>query len=986
MTAPSADSPRPRPQGSRLARTVLACALAVTPSLTMPAHAADVPAPTAHYDMSHSGDTLLDVSGSGHDASITGAQETSFVTAGEDEVMRFRDDAYVSLPQGLVTREDNDFTVEFTVSAERARDQFGWVIGDGIGPWNSPALGDHLFVNPRSSQNGYGDQVLSGLRVKTGSGNGEQRLPAAGGIGDGFATITLVGEGEELRLFLDGEQVSSLTHDHQLAQLVPEGDTLGYIGRSLYSGDRLLEADVTDVKFWDGALTTQQVQDSQPSAEEKLATGEALVGFDLQQAVLGANPALDRVTTALQLPEQLRGVPLTWTSSDESVIALDGTVSRTIEADTEVRLTAQTPTGTTFAFDVTVLAPSLSSDLDAIELPGRTTENLPMVAEGPVEGADIVWESSDPAVITPTDPEHAAPEVGMDDPFAGAGILTRPAYGEGGVEVTLTATASRGERTETREYAVTVAEMPRTAPDAGYAAAYFRSDGDERIYAAATTENDFFTFEEVNDGAPVVSNEADTTGHRDPYILRSHDGDKYYMIATDLCIGCGTGWGEAQSNGSLKVNVWESTDMVHWQRTNGDENGAIPVNQPEAGMTWAPEAYWDDDLQSYVLFFASRLYDDVDHTSGEGHAQMFAVLTRDFVTFTAPPASWQNTGHARIDSTVQKIGEYYYRFTKNEAGGAADGLERGKDIFLERSKVLTAPTSASDWDADPESTWQLVDTAMTTPVTGHAGEGPQILALNEGDPNDTSDGNGYVFLVDNYSAGGYRAFVTTGVEIAASRQGHRLSQQDGWEPRTDGLPASPRHGAFVSAPQQVLDAMHGWREIEAVPSTTELTVGSGTATATVTAQDDGDVAGTVEFSGAGWSETVRLVDGAASVAVPEGAGTIIASYEGYRDGLVAPSQSEPTDAGGSAPVAVSTATRCVANQVTLMATATNVSEEPVTISFTSPFGQKSEVSLQPGRSYTAAFSTRASEIAGGEVKVSAGGDEVSVSYAAASCG
>src|SRR5699024_2018898 len=243
------------------------------------------------------------------------------------------------------------------------------------------------------------------------------------------------------------------------------------------------------------------------------------------------------------------------------------------------------------------------SDLDAIELPRRTTENLPLVAEGTVEGAEIVWESSDPSVITPT---------------------------------------------ETREYAVTVAEMPRTAPDAGYAAAYFRSDSDERIYAAATTENDVFTFEEVNDGAPVVPNEGDTTGHRDPYILRSHDGDRYYMIATDLCIGCGTGWDEAQSSGSLKVNVWESTDMVHWERTNGDGNGAIPVHRPEAGITWSPEAYWDDDLQSSVLFFASRLYDDVDHTGGEGHAQMFAVLTRDFVTFTSPPASWQNTGHARI--------------------------------------------------------------------------------------------------------------------------------------------------------------------------------------------------------------------------------------------------------------------------------------------------------------------------------------------------
>ena len=624
------------------------------------------------------------------------------------------------------------------------------------------------------------------------------------------------------------------------------------------------------------------------------------------------------------------------------------------------------------------------SDLDAIELPRRTTENLPLVAET-VEGAEIVWESSDPSVITPTDPDHAAPEVGMDDPFAGAGVLTRPAYGQGDTEVTLTATASLGERTETREYAVTVAEMPRTAPDAGYAAAYFRSDSDERIYAAATTENDVFTFEEVNDGAPVVPNEADTTGHRDPYILRSHDGDRYYMIATDLCIGCGTDWDEAQSSGSLKVNVWESTDMVHWERTNGDGNGAIPVNRPEAGMTWAPEAYWDDDLQSYVLFFASRLYDDVDHTGGEGHAQMFAVLTRDFVTFTSPPASWQDTGHARIDSTVQKIGEYYYRFTKNEAGDAADGLERGKDVFLERSTVLTAPTSASDWDADPETTWQLVDTAMTTPVTGHAGEGPQILALNQDDPNNTPDGDGYVFLVDNYSASGYRAFVTTGDEIAASRQDHRLSQQDGWEPRTDGLPESPRHGASVSAPQQVLDAMHGWQEVEAVPSTTELSVASGTATATVTAQDGGDVAGTVEFSAPGWSETAELADGEASVAVPEGAGMITASYRGYRDGLVAPSRSEPTDPGGPARVAVSTATRCVAGEVTLMATASNLSDEPATIGVTSPFGRKPETTLQPGGSHTAAFSTRASEIAGGEVDVDTGGDEVAASYAATSC-
>jgi hypothetical protein len=113
--------------------------------------------------------------------------------------------------------------------------------------------------------------------------------------------------------------------------------------------------------------------------------------------------------------------------------------------------------------------------------------------------------------------------------------------------------------------------------------------------------------------------------------------------------------------------VWESTDLVTWTRTNGEDSG-ITVNQPAAGMTWAPEAYWDDALQSYVVFFASRLYSDASHTNSDNlYARMFAVLTRDFRTFTAPPASWQDTGYARIDSTVTKIGDYYYRFTKRAA-------------------------------------------------------------------------------------------------------------------------------------------------------------------------------------------------------------------------------------------------------------------------------------------------------------------------------
>jgi hypothetical protein len=144
--------------------------------------------------------------------------------------------------------------------------------------------------------------------------------------------------------------------------------------------------------------------------------------------------------------------------------------------------------------------------------------------------------------VTATDAAYTAPAVGLADPYRGGGIVTRPAYGAGDREVTVTAHAVLNGMRDERSFTVTVAEHGRTAPDAGYAAAYFKSDGDEKIYQAATSGNDFFTFSPVNGGNAVITSTTDTKGLRDPYILRSKDGDKYYMVATDLCI-CGTGWG-----------------------------------------------------------------------------------------------------------------------------------------------------------------------------------------------------------------------------------------------------------------------------------------------------------------------------------------------------------------------------------------------------------------------------------------------------------
>lgn len=75
------------------------------------------------------------------------------------------------------------------------------------------------------------------------------------------------------------------------------------------------------------------------------------------------------------------------------------------------------------------------------------------------------------------------------------------------------------------------------------------------------------------------------------------------------------------------------------------------------------------------------------------------------------------------------------------------------------------------------------------------------------------------------------------------------------------------------------------------------------------------------FSGSGWSETVALSDGTASVDVPDGVVEVGATYDGYRDGLVAGSDADPVAIGGA--LDVTTATRCVVGKTVLAVTAVN---------------------------------------------------------------
>ncbi|KXH46623.1 hypothetical protein CNYM01_11943 [Colletotrichum nymphaeae SA-01] len=61
--------------------------------------------------------------------------------------------------------------------------------------------------------------------------------------------------------------------------------------------------------------------------------------------------------------------------------------------------------------------------------------------------------------------------------------------------------------------------------------------------------------------------------------------------------------GEAQSLRSRHLEVWESEDLITFSAQHH-----VLVSPDNSGNTCAPEAYYDEELQTYVVYWASSIY------------------------------------------------------------------------------------------------------------------------------------------------------------------------------------------------------------------------------------------------------------------------------------------------------------------------------------------------------------------------------------------
>ncbi len=382
--------------------------------------------------------------------------------------------------------------------------------------------------------------------------------------------------------------------------------------------------------------------------------------------------------------------------------------------------------------------------------------------------ATIRWRSSKPRVLSDRD-------AGSGENIVRKGMVVR---GAADTPVRLTATVTMpGAAPVTVSRDIVVRARPRALPPmSAYLFVYFTGNSieGEKLRFAVSDGNDALRWKTLNDAQPVLESTMGTRGLRDPFIMRSAEGDRFFLLATDLSTGR-TGWDGATDRGSRHLEVWESTDLVHWGAQRH-----VEVNLPNAGMTWAPEATYDPTIQAYVVYWTSTLFADASRKQGDGNGpQILMSTTRDFRTFTTPRPWFKAADRPElvpasgmIDTTVLKDGNYYYRFTKvTQAKGC-----KSADIYAERSTSLRATVASGAWSV----VGRCVGRSSGTPEV----EGPSAFVAN---PNDRS-GFRYYLWVDDYGGVGYIPLAT-----------NALGSQVTWTyPRDFDLPASPRHGSVLS--------------------------------------------------------------------------------------------------------------------------------------------------------------------------------------------
>lgn len=232
---------------------------------------------------------------------------------------------------------------------------------------------------------------------------------------------------------------------------------------------------------------------------------------------------------------------------------------------------------------------------------------------------------------------------------------------------------------------------------------------------------------------------------RDPSMVQTPDGI-YHLVFT-------TSW-----KGDLGFGYAQSKDLIHWSQ---QQLISVMAHEPTTINVWAPEIFYDDEKQEFVVVWASCIPGRFERgiEEEENNHRLYYITTKDFKTVSKTQLLY-DPGFSAIDAILVK------RATKDYVMVLKDNTRPNRNLKIAFAQSPTGPYSPAS-DAFTES---FV-------------EGPAVEKVGEE----------YFIYFDAYREKIYGAMRTTDF-IHFTNETNRVS-----------IPTGHKHGTIFKAPQRVVE-------------------------------------------------------------------------------------------------------------------------------------------------------------------------------------
>ncbi|MDX1285992.1 MAG: glycoside hydrolase family 43 protein [Draconibacterium sp.] len=228
-----------------------------------------------------------------------------------------------------------------------------------------------------------------------------------------------------------------------------------------------------------------------------------------------------------------------------------------------------------------------------------------------------------------------------------------------------------------------------------YLFSYFMNNGEDGLHLAYSYDG--LKWEALNNNKSFLTPRVGKDKlMRDPCIIQGPEGN-FHMVWT-------VSWKEKS------IGYAFSEDLIHWS-----EQKALPVMEHEqkARNCWAPEVFYDDDSEQYIVFWSTTIpgrFPKTEKKGDDGHNhRMYYITTKDFEEISETKLFYDQDFNV-IDGTLVKENDEYILFLKDETRKPPE-----KNIRIARSKKLTGKYSKP-----------------TKPITGNYwSEGPTPIKIGE---------------------------------------------------------------------------------------------------------------------------------------------------------------------------------------------------------------------------------------------------------------